>query len=290
LPSVATATFTPTPGPIADFTVNPSTVKAGETFTVSWSVPENIQTGIYLRRNRVLEDGYATAMPPEDFAMLPAAGSMNFLANPYGYGEQVILIVYTVDGGRYEYSVFVAVNGGVPPQTSCNPPFFFVEAGRQYVYSGGGILNGLSFDLCPSANFASTPAIMQMFENGMMIYRADTNTIYVMPYTGLVAIFQGTYVEGETLIFPQEPGLNLVKPEGVLGKAYIEHYDVAQFLGWAVSPAESYAMTYQPTTQPIASWNGGTVMTFSNGGRFFVTTTVYGSTPPVWAYINAISP
>jgi LysM repeat protein len=279
--------YTPTAAMVVDFHASGTGILAGYSYEVFWSVPENASSSIYLRRERRFNGQAATAMPPEDFAMLPHTGSMMFTANKDTYQEHLILTVFSLSGQQYIYTVDVTVMPDTRPVKVCDPPFFFVETGKEYIYSGGGILNNHIFNLCPSGAAATTNTIMQNFQNGSMIYRADTNEVYILPYTGLAGIVPNTYTEGEILTFPAEPPSGLLKPEGILGKAYIQAYDMASFLGWASEAATSYTMTYQNTNELIESWQGGTVMTFSFGGRFFLSHAEFGGTPPVWAYINA---
>lgn len=161
----------------------------------------------------------------------------------------------------------------------CQRHFFFQIPGATYVFSGGGYLNWQPFTLCPTSDVFLTQGQFQFFENGYMLYRTDTNMVYMLSNNAFALSFPNTYTKDEAITFPS-PNTPL---EGIFAKAYAEHYDVAQFLGWPSDAAEWYNLEWQETTGGNPE---GVVMTLPNGGRLFVTYSVYGGTPPIWAFIN----
>lgn len=273
--------------------------------SVSWQIRGRTPNA-NLRFEQTTPDGQVVSVePPRQFEWV-RSNSTGVVAPRYLNDNRRIWVrlqVYDITTGEIyaerviEVPVVGVINRPVAAQPSsatllptwtaqgpCTEQFFFQTPDALYMFSGGGALNGIAFNLCPSTGVGSSKAIIQVFEQGYMLYRADTNTVYVLSNNAFAVSLPNEYVEGEPLNYPDTPPNRLLAPEGVWGKAWIEHYDITQFLGWAMFPAVEYTMRFQETYSGTPT---GTVMTISDdGGRIFITFGVYGGTPPMWAYIN----
>jgi photosystem II stability/assembly factor-like uncharacterized protein len=126
----------------------------------------------------------------------------------------------------------VAVDGlaGAPPAGLFRPAGLF---GPQWE-ADGTLQSSLGF--ARSVDPQSVPAAIQYFENGVMIWRGDNQTIYVIYDGGAWDLFDDTFQEGETESDPA-----LIAPNGLLqpirgfGKVWRSDEVVRERLGWAVS-------------------------------------------------------
>ncbi len=101
---------------------------------------------------------------------------------------------------------------------------------------------------CPADEAETIQAAVQTFERGYMIWRADTDQIYVMEsQSRRLARYPDTWVEGEPVTAEGEdaPPTGLLQPERGFGKVWAENEAVQNMLGWATAEEEGYTMTVQ---------------------------------------------
>lgn len=269
------------------------------TIPVAWQVI-NRPPNSNLRFTQLMDDGqrWQTIELPRPFLWIRSQGEG--LVRPYYEDSRTLNIrleLYDTTSDTVYASAFVTVEAvgefslptPIPTQAIMDnpacPDFFFEVQGANYYYAGGGALNGQVFTLCPSSDVVTTQGLLQIFENGYLLYRADTNSVYILSNNAFTVTVPNTYVEGETVSLPIIPLPDSPDVPSIFKQAYADHYDITQFLGWAVADAEVYDLQWQE------SLNGeptGVVMTLPNGGRLIVTYSPYGdgNTPPIWAFIN----
>ncbi len=100
---------------------------------------------------------------------------------------------------------------------------------------------------CPSAPITQTPAALQMFERGQMLWVGTTGEIFVLIEDGSVHVYQDTFVEGNPDPTAEAPDGLLTPVRGfaivweALGGATADG-----LLGWAAAQESSAQVTYQP--------------------------------------------
>lgn len=92
----------------------------------------------------------------------------------------------------------------------------------------------------------STPAAVQSFENGQMVWLGKTQEILVVLYDGEWRSFADTFKEGEperdpSLVTPGE----LLQPERGFGKVWRANPDVQEAIGWATQKEQGVTATVQ---------------------------------------------
>ncbi len=86
----------------------------------------------------------------------------------------------------------------------------------------------------------------QLFQNGMMIWRADTQQIYVIVNTTTdMQVFEDTYIEGEPDPKATPPNTFFVPKRG-FGKIWTALDAEKGILGWATAPESQISLTVQP--------------------------------------------
>ncbi len=118
---------------------------------------------------------------------------------------------------------------------------------------------------CPQAAPELAQMARQPFQNGQMIWREDTQSIYVLYENGAWSVFEDTFVEGDTESDPA-----LVAPGGTFqpirgfGKVWREQLGgAAAPLGWATLPESGVSGTTQ-------DWAHGTLLSFGLAERFLL--------------------
>jgi DNA-binding beta-propeller fold protein YncE len=86
----------------------------------------------------------------------------------------------------------------------------------------------------------------QLFERGLMLWRADTKLIYVLRNDGTWSVYGGTWDETQPADDPAwVPPAGLFRPVQAFGKLWRTEAGLASRLGWALSPEQDYAMLAQ---------------------------------------------
>jgi hypothetical protein len=148
----------------------------------------------------------------------------------------------------------------------------------------------------PTGPEMTMQAVVQGFERGAMIYRADTRTIYVavrdtghgLPL-GNWRAFPDTWTEGQPVGGGDAPVPNLYYPQRGFGKVWRDNPEVQQRLGYALTPNEGLkGLVTQPFTggqiidlidDPANTYYqvpGGIYVFYTNGRFEFAYHTYYG--------------
>ncbi len=99
---------------------------------------------------------------------------------------------------------------------------------------------------CPAGAASTVEAVYQPFEEGYMLWRADTDLITVVGSDGQPAQFHPEVTEVET----DEPPAGQHRPSGVFEAIWLNHEGVRQALGWATGPSTRYSMRTQAVENP----------------------------------------
>ena len=100
-------------------------------------------------------------------------------------------------------------------------------------------------DTCPFARTVGVLAAYQPFVGGYMLWRADTQQIYVVYNGGSYEIYPDTYAEGEDLGIEDEPPDGMFAPIRGFGKVWASNPGVRETLGWATSTELGYNSTVE---------------------------------------------
>lgn len=98
-------------------------------------------------------------------------------------------------------------------------------------------------DFCPATQL-EVPAALQSFEGGYMIWRGDTNTIFVLYGDDSSWVtYPDTWVEGEAVDTGEPPAGNFAPVRG-FGKVWVEQ-TLSERLGWAMANEQGYTATIE---------------------------------------------
>jgi hypothetical protein len=159
---------------------------------------------------------------------VPPGGTHTFELRGTAYENPPIsLSVFTDDGGAGD------INQSIYLDWPCEHSYFF----------------GYVPHRCPYAPAATTNASQQDFENGRMIWLAETDTILVLYDDGSWREYDNAWQEGDPIDDPaiQAPS-GLFQPIRGFGEVWRnqnEHDGVRDRLGWAVTPEQAYTTTFQ---------------------------------------------
>jgi serine/threonine protein kinase len=100
---------------------------------------------------------------------------------------------------------------------------------------------------CPTDGAATSPALVQQFEHGQMIWRQDRYWIYVVYDDGTWEVLEDTWEEGDLPFDPElTPPAGMHQPLGRLGKVWREQPRVRERLGWAMADEMTFTGIFQP--------------------------------------------
>jgi hypothetical protein len=102
----------------------------------------------------------------------------------------------------------------------------------------------LDATLCPITQSAGVNTAFQAFERGSMVWRGDTQTIYVLYADGSWQQFNDEWVEGTANPNTETPPEGRIKPERGFGVIWNE-LGGSSVLGWATTPEVSYAADWE---------------------------------------------
>lgn len=133
------------------------------------------------------------------------------------------------------------------------------------------VKSGMIIDISvtPIQTSIITQAAYQTYQNGFMIWRADTGTIYVF---GLGSV--GIYPQSGYQYLPDnpyEPGPGFIKPINGFGRVWASNDYTRKYMGWATSPEQSYQTTITLQGENPISFSlpdGRTVMIENGTWRF----------------------
>lgn len=218
-PTPVPATMTPAPGTgrITSFTVAPTLVNPGSPVTLAWEVTGT--GGISIEQSVPGLVGTSTVVSAQS-----RQGTTTITLPDFAV-YSVVYTLFTADRASNQ-SVTVAVN--------CTRTFFF----------GAG-------DGCPTGSANEVNAAFQQFEGGYMLWRGDTNEIYVH-------YDDGTFQNGSAQYFlessygnlpdpelDEAPPLDRVAPVSGFGKVWANGPGVRDKLGWALDVEQAYTMRIQ---------------------------------------------
>jgi len=217
-----TPTPEPTPPPtgeIASFSVTPNTVNPGAAVTLAWEVRGT--GGVTIQRTVPNVPGETTVVN----AQSPKGSADVYLPDNAAYS-----VTFTLYTANRSSSAQAQVN------VHCAFTFFFGAA-----------------DGCPSGPVREIGASYQAFENGMMLWRSDTNEIYVFYKDGTTAYFlEGDYANLNEPELEEAPPLDRVAPTSGFGKVWGNAPGVREALGWALDVEQGYNAQYQAVSQTRA--------------------------------------
>jgi hypothetical protein len=101
---------------------------------------------------------------------------------------------------------------------------------------------------CPLAGPLTTPAAFQPFEQGLMFWRADQHTVYVLNADGRVASYPDTWDDSQPAYDASlVPPAGLHQPVRGFGKVWRERLGgPVDSIGWALTEERGYEMVVQP--------------------------------------------
>jgi LysM repeat protein len=236
-PELTPAPTTPLSAQIVSFTADPGAItQAGAGVELSWKI-----AGAASAILEIYQSPEATT-PLVTSAELPLSG------------KQVFGMPVSVTGGNIKLVLWAAV-----PGTTAFEPYIRLTSAE------------LLIPVNIPTTTITTQGAYQTFDNGFMIWRADTGEILVFYAFGSVASFsQSSY---ETL--PANPVTDTV-PEGKVlpingfGRVWGNHADVRQWLGWGITAEQAYTM--EITQNP----DGSTRYSMPDGRAFTVTSGTWG--------------
>ncbi len=209
---------TPTPVPVPQsntitaFTATPNTVNPGAAVTLAWEV---VGTGGVVIEQRVPN---ITTVETVVNAASPKGTALVYVPGYAAYSVQYTL--YTADRSASRDAT-VAVY--------CPTAFFF----------GAG-------DGCPTGAAKQVGAVYQAFEGGFMLWRQDTNEIYVMFKDGSASYFlESDYASLAEATIEEAPPLDRQVPVEGFGKVWANGPGVRAKLGWALDDEQGYTARIQ---------------------------------------------
>ena len=210
-PPVTDPTPTPAPPPqpntIMSFSATPGTVNPGAAVTLAWEV---VGTGGVVIEQRVPN---ITTVETVVNAASPKGTALVYVPGYAAYSVQYTL--YTADRSASREATV---------QVYCPTAFFF----------GAG-------DGCPTGPAREVGTVYQAFEGGFMVWRQDTNEIYVMFKDGSAAYFlESDYAGLPEAAVEEAPPLDRQIPVAGFGKVWANGPNVRSKLGWALDDEQGY--------------------------------------------------
>jgi hypothetical protein len=207
------------------FTISEQTVDRNGTVTINWSLTgpvDRVQIGRLSEYGNTLVETLA--------ADQPASGSVETTV-PGDYIQSVTfqLSAFTSDGQETLLTSTVAI--------TCPFTEKLAESG------------------CPVTQTAGVNTAFQAFERGSMVWRGDTQTIYVLFADGSWQQYNDTWVEGTANPNTETPPEGRIKPERGFGAIWAE-LGGSSVMGWATTPEVSYAANWE-IYQVVDAGNAG---------------------------------
>lgn len=206
------------PNPLVlKFDVAPLVINSGDPITIAWEVQgaNEVQIFSYHSLHR-----FGSDLVTADF-WLPPAGSVVVHAPPsltsitYGLG-------LNPDAAGHGASVRIRCTA-----------MFFVDV--------------TDLQACPLAPVRNAEAAYQPFERGFMVWRPDSDTVWVFVQEAPGShVFRDNW-DGEAIIGDEEPPAGLLQPVRGFGNVWLENAWVSQSLGWATATEKAYTMELQET-------------------------------------------
>ncbi|MCL4252800.1 MAG: hypothetical protein KJ043_03360 [Anaerolineae bacterium] len=209
-----TPTLSTTEPVINRFEVTPALASEGDSLSLSWDVSGLNMVSIAVSIPNA-------SQPIQQYLNQSNIGTMTVNA-PLGV-QEAIFLMYANDTLRNPiHSITISLN--------CR--FSWIDGHNHEWY-------------CPESQPQTAQAAYQAFERGYMIWREDTDMIWV--YSSQLDTYlvrPDTYAGGE-ILFEEMPPSGLYQPINGFGKVWVEDASIRQQLGWAISAEQGYTMTYQ---------------------------------------------
>lgn len=207
-------------GGVVSFTATPQVVDPGGVVTLAWDVSGARGVRIEAAVPQM------TAVQTVVDAQAPQGSAVVTVPSYAAYS--VTYTLRTLDG---------AAAATATVQVRCLYSFFFGQG-----------------DGCPTGPAASVGASYQAFERGHMIWRSDTNEVYVHFSDGSASIFlEQDYANLPDAVLSEAPPLNRQAPDSGFGKVWANAPGVRDKLGWALDDEQGYVARVQrvaPTRVP----------------------------------------
>ena len=200
---------------IASFTASPDPIERGGTVTLAWDAPNAYSVGI----TRVSPEGVFLTTEARD---LPTSGSIA-LPVPDEFVTSITYYLGARDANGVLLGAYVTVSIACPYDEYFAPQ---CPLTRGYVH-----------------------AAYMPFEGGHMLWRGDTNEIYVLYTDGTYQAYEDTWVEGEIVEIEESPPQGLVAPRRGFGKLWATQLDVRDKLGWATAEELGYTMLLETVSE-----------------------------------------
>ncbi len=224
--SVSVATSTPRPTTVSAnapnlvyLTINPDPVNRLEPFVVSWRVER--ATNVTATLQYFIYKGNVWTPFPDKSIEGFGVGETSFSVADIHYSLNTLRIHLDVIGEDGQTYAFDSESFSL----ACFP--MIEGAGSQ----------------CSSYEPLTTNASYQPFEHGLMIWRADTNQVYVLGGIETTGFFWQQFSVSEATLTESPPD-GLFGPEGVFAGVWVNNENV-QGVGWATAPAQSYSLQAQ---------------------------------------------
>jgi hypothetical protein len=220
---------------ITQFSASPNPVPRGGQVTLTW----NVQGAASVGMSQTTPWGPLTLIPglPDK---LPPSGSFTVTV-PEGYTTSIGYYI----GGTDANGVSISANTPLTVNIIC--PYDTHIA-----------------PVCPLTQQV-VPAAYQTFQNGTMVWRADTREIYVLYNDTTYDIYPDTWTDGEPLPVETPPN-GLIQPQRGFGKVWETRSGVKDRLGWATSIESSYSTTIETTNESNGRFPAsGIYFRFPNG-------------------------
>jgi hypothetical protein len=200
---------TPDEPRILSFTASPDPVEREGTVTLTWSMSS--MTGASITRLSPTGDIFLETEALD----LPASGSIA-LKVPDEYTEAVKYYLGARDANGVLYRAYVTV----------------------------GIICRYDEYMAPRCPLTQDTiwAAYEPFERGHMVWRSDTQQIYVLHADGSYETYEDTWHEGDPVEIPGSPPSGFYAPLRGFGNLYASQPGLRERLGWATAPEEGYTM------------------------------------------------
>ncbi|MCD4685169.1 MAG: hypothetical protein K8S97_04450 [Anaerolineae bacterium] len=199
-------------GPILAFSATPDAVEAGAAVSLTWEIEGT--GGVTLELSAPTGSPGAAVVN----AQSPKGSAEVYL--PAITGSSVTFTLYTDDR---------AANEAITLAVTCTGDYFF----------GPG-------EGCPSTSSFPVGMSYQLFEGGQMLWRSDSNEIFVLYTNGTAGYYQSADYAAQTMpALDEMPPLDRFAPTGGFGKVWANAPGVQDKLGWALSAEQGYTATVQ---------------------------------------------
>lgn len=228
---------------LGTLTINPQLIDRSQPVTISWDIDDATQVTLhamqYITKTSQPYWAPATYLAGASVTGLEAVGQIQYTIPMFFRLGNIRFRIEAVDaaGNTHTYD-----SETIPFQTF---PMFFESS--------------FSSTFPPETSEAS----YQEFQNGLMIWRGDSNTVFVLGHPDSTGFFWKTF-NGADVTIDDNPPQGLYKPEGPFSGVWHNNSNV-QAIGWARGSAQTYTMQWQWTLHPLYSFQDVSYMSIPDG-------------------------